>query len=523
MLIFTLDGGGIRGLLTARVIQHWEEELAEEFGFEVHIADFVDVIAGASTGSIIGLGLTVPTEFDKYKAKYPASKLAGIYEEEGLTIFPQSKYRVGRWAKSTKQFFSKSKFSATPLENTLERYFQSVRLSQATQNIHVLVPAYSLSENGPVWFDGSKAKKDPEEDPMMRVVARCSAAAPTYLCAGEFKGQHLVDGGILKNDPSHKAYLKFGLKTNKEVIVISLGTGEETRELPVKKLKEGGDVQWAKHITPIMMTGIAKETEDDMRLLDEAGVLKYYRIQSTLEKAVLDDASEKSIDTLNEAAKILIEGNPQVREVYQELAQICLPQSKILEHKLKLISLFPILNFSNLKIGGDRYFSTFNENLRNAPQLTHLHLRRCGLTADHAETLCEGLNANTTLVYLDLSENGIGPTGVNYLGRLLKNNKSLTELDLHCNGIGKGNPRATLSLFKRKKGKSTFLTSLDLSDNDISSEHFSPILEALIEVKDGSPLQTLTLLGNNIMLSKEAKKMVRDLKQKSLFILFDKK
>lgn len=49
--ILSLDGGGLRGIFTAAVLAHLEEDHG------VRIADHFDLIAGTSTGGIIALGV----------------------------------------------------------------------------------------------------------------------------------------------------------------------------------------------------------------------------------------------------------------------------------------------------------------------------------------------------------------------------------------------------------------------------------------------------------------------------------
>lgn len=56
--ILSIDGGrGVRGLLPARLLQHWEGELQKEFNRKVSIPECFDIVAGTSMGCIIPLGL----------------------------------------------------------------------------------------------------------------------------------------------------------------------------------------------------------------------------------------------------------------------------------------------------------------------------------------------------------------------------------------------------------------------------------------------------------------------------------
>src|SRR5262249_16026865 len=72
--ILSMDGGGIRGILTARLL---ERILQEKPDFISH----VDLFAGTSTGSILAIGLAkglTPTE------------LVRLYRQQGPNIFHQA-------------------------------------------------------------------------------------------------------------------------------------------------------------------------------------------------------------------------------------------------------------------------------------------------------------------------------------------------------------------------------------------------------------------------------------------------
>ena len=68
--VLSLDGGGIRGVLTARLLERLER--AQPFLHRV------DLVAGTSTGGILALGLA--------HALTPA-QLVALYVEHGASIF----------------------------------------------------------------------------------------------------------------------------------------------------------------------------------------------------------------------------------------------------------------------------------------------------------------------------------------------------------------------------------------------------------------------------------------------------
>jgi patatin-like phospholipase/acyl hydrolase len=59
-VILSLDGGGIRGIMPLVILKHIEEKIQYKVGTNYHLANFVDYIAGTSTGSIIASAMLIP-------------------------------------------------------------------------------------------------------------------------------------------------------------------------------------------------------------------------------------------------------------------------------------------------------------------------------------------------------------------------------------------------------------------------------------------------------------------------------
>ena len=75
--ILSLDGGGIRGVISACILQEVEKQIREQHGQS--IIEYFDMVAGTSTGSLIAAGLTVG---------YTPADMVDIYKNQGLDIFP---------------------------------------------------------------------------------------------------------------------------------------------------------------------------------------------------------------------------------------------------------------------------------------------------------------------------------------------------------------------------------------------------------------------------------------------------
>jgi predicted acylesterase/phospholipase RssA len=98
--VLAIDGGGIRGIIPARVLVALEQRAGRR------TAELFDVLAGTSMGGILALGLTVPGEPDR--PRYSAEKLLSLYELNGQEIFPGGDHLPGGsafWARAAGSTF----------------------------------------------------------------------------------------------------------------------------------------------------------------------------------------------------------------------------------------------------------------------------------------------------------------------------------------------------------------------------------------------------------------------------------
>ena len=78
--ILAIDGGGIRGVIPAKVLIAIESQTGKK------TAELFDLIAGTSTGGILAAGLCIPTPGGS-TPKYAASDLLDLYKVHGHEIF----------------------------------------------------------------------------------------------------------------------------------------------------------------------------------------------------------------------------------------------------------------------------------------------------------------------------------------------------------------------------------------------------------------------------------------------------
>jgi patatin-like phospholipase/acyl hydrolase len=88
--ILSIDGGGIRGIIPATILEFLESQLQELDGESARLAYYFDVITGTSTGGLVTAMLTAPN--DKQCPLFAAKDIKPFYLEHCPKIFPQYKY-----------------------------------------------------------------------------------------------------------------------------------------------------------------------------------------------------------------------------------------------------------------------------------------------------------------------------------------------------------------------------------------------------------------------------------------------
>lgn len=346
--VLSIDGGGIRGIIPARILQHIEEQTEE------NICNLFDLIAGTSTGGIIALGLTRPIGRSEDQITVPAHTaegLVGLYQSRGRTIFDRSVWHRIRSADG----WAEEKYPPRGIRRVLRSCFGDFRLSEAITE--VLIPSYDMRgtrlywergtgerEGGhPRFFKRRKAQDDsqPHEDYLMREVAHATAAAPTYFepvdtaftppvngnVLGERLIETLVDGGIFANNPAMCAYvearrtLREAGREDDKILLVSLGTGNLTEELDADDARNWGKVSWINPLFTIIFDGASDTVDYQLRQL--MAEEDYYRFQPDLLEEgndEMDDASEEHLsDLMRMANECITDENEQLNSLCEQL------------------------------------------------------------------------------------------------------------------------------------------------------------------------------------------------------------
>ena len=141
---------------------------------------------------------------------------------------------------------------------------------------------------------------------------------------------NLIDGAMFANDPSLCA-----LKTVfenckhpvlKDVYLVSIGMGKESRSLNPKKASNWGVTGWAVPVVDILMTASPEVVSYQLTQLFEVSGCSdcYVRLEPELHKAnpEMDDASKENIKNLKEAgAKYIAENKERLDKIVNELVK----------------------------------------------------------------------------------------------------------------------------------------------------------------------------------------------------------
>jgi len=243
--ILAVDGGGVRGVVPAIVLQR----LCAEPSLEGWL-DRVDFLAGTSTGGLIALSLA---------AGIDVGELRALYEERAAYVFADS------FLDDLKDLgkLLGADYRVTNLEREIHRVLGDRTLAQLGKR--VLVPAFDLDSEAvterswkPKLFHNFPGE-DSDGDTLAYHVGTATAAAPTYFAT--FDGY--VDGGVFATNPSMCALaqtqdvrIPADERANlAELRLLSLGTGRSLRYIE-GKTHDWGYVQWVRPLLDVMLDGV---------------------------------------------------------------------------------------------------------------------------------------------------------------------------------------------------------------------------------------------------------------------------
>jgi len=297
--ILSLDGGGIRGVITATWLTELEERLKRP------LREVFELVAGTSTGSVLACAVA---------HGIPAKDILNLYVNNGREVFPPAVAR--RWDRMVRMFtqgVSAPKYDPKGLEKNLRRQFGD-DLTLKDLPMQVIVVTYNTLGRQALVLKNTKAE---HKDLLVWEVCMASSAAPTYFPGHPLtiKGVTLpvIDGGVVANNPTACAIagaVRLNPKAKEEnhvaldqFVVASFGTGELTRSITLKDTQKWGLIEWAANgLIDVLFDGSADAVDYIANQLTGPG--RYFRFQTRLEEGYddMDDASATNINALRARA-----------------------------------------------------------------------------------------------------------------------------------------------------------------------------------------------------------------------------
>ncbi len=270
--ILSLDGGGIRGILTLGFLEHIEEMLAKENNDpDFRLCDYFDLIGGTSTGSIIASCLAIGMK---------ASEVKKQYFELGTKIF-------GLKTGFFQYLFKGVKYDNKPLEIALKKFFGDITLGDA-ERIHTGLCIFTKrAETFSTWAihnhpDGKFFPQN-KDWPLWQVIM-ASAAAPTYFLPMFLKDSSgeqgaFIDGGIsMVNNPSLRLFLLASLNSypfhwrlgKRNMLMVSLGTGNIDQRSSYSAFEKNNLMAWAAKMPEFFMHDANLSNQLIMQILSDS-------------------------------------------------------------------------------------------------------------------------------------------------------------------------------------------------------------------------------------------------------------
>jgi patatin-like phospholipase/acyl hydrolase len=273
--ILSIDGGGIKGVLTAVLLDRLEE--AHPF------LSAVDLFAGTSTGGLLALGLAAgfsPVELrDLYDLRAPE-----VFEDSFLDDLIDLGSLIG------------ADYGITNLKDALTEYFGDMTLGDLPRR--VLISTFDLDNEAtepdqrrwkPKFFHNFPGADSDGNQKVVDIAIR-TAAAPTYFPIY----QGYIDGGVVANNPSVSALAQAlnqdtGGQQLDQVALLSLGTGTNPQFIEEQD-GDWGLAQWARHLVGLVLDGGV-----DLGVYQCRQILgdQYQRVNPTLPVAIDLDEYEK--------------------------------------------------------------------------------------------------------------------------------------------------------------------------------------------------------------------------------------
>ncbi len=259
--ILSLDGGGIRGLLTIEILSKVEALLRRRLNKpDLLLGDYFDLIAGTSTGSIIATLLSWGMTTDELREQYLICARR-IFTKDSIFKYYKHTYSSAGITRILKEILREPNGDQATLGSERLRCLLMVVLRNATTG-----SPWPLTNNPDAKFN-DRGRSDCNLNLPLWQLVRASAAAPAYFPAEKIsigdETFEFIDGGVSNyNNPAYLAYLQAtlpGYRLNWErgaenLFLLSVGTGYFTPKPKTRSLSDMNKLDHLKATLRSLMT-----------------------------------------------------------------------------------------------------------------------------------------------------------------------------------------------------------------------------------------------------------------------------
>ncbi|EGC39587.1 hypothetical protein DICPUDRAFT_91206 [Dictyostelium purpureum] len=312
----SIDGGGIKGLMSIQIIEEIERQL------EINISD-ADLIGGTSAGGIIA--------FSKMN-DISSSEIADLYKSIGKNVL---KFNCSNITES--QSLSNTQFLITELE----RLFGRKNLSEFAQHRKGLVVSCLSPTPVPIDYQSfilsnynnpHREYSEPKQmiDISVSDAIRATAGIPLLFNVPRYKGRNFLDGGYQNNNPTKIVYqeavsLFGGAHAEDSFVFISIGAGKQVKsfgnhvvsgiKMPFEFVNNtvvpgltGVELSSPIHRIVKFMTVASDETHQDFK--KSYSHLKYFRFDPIIDRSIaVNDASDETIEYMHQKTQEYIKSS----------------------------------------------------------------------------------------------------------------------------------------------------------------------------------------------------------------------
>ncbi|KAL3820013.1 hypothetical protein ACJIZ3_005918 [Penstemon smallii] len=293
--ILSIDGGGMRSILSGKALSYLETALKNKSGNpDAKIADYFDVAAGTGVGGIFTAMLFAAN--DQNRPIFNADDTWKFLAAEGKKFYR----RVSKGG-LFKRVLGKTGSASSGLEKAMKEAFKDEKTGRSLTLKNtvkpVLIPCYDLTSTAPFLFSRADALETDSYDFNLWEVCMATSAEPGVfdpVCMKSVDGSTRcvgVDGGLAMSNPTaaaithvlhNKQEFPF-VRGVEDILVLSLGAGAQTLEggFEYDQVKKWTAKDWARPLARISGDGSADLVDHAVAMaFGQSSSSNYVRIQA---------------------------------------------------------------------------------------------------------------------------------------------------------------------------------------------------------------------------------------------------